>query len=383
MRSKTFSALLQLRNLGVLTVRYMGTAGLEKLISSRFPTKWTSLQKLHLVSLPIKVSSATVVSTEVARDNYQLCNSFEAYGFQYLDVANYWMSLSFTNPYQIRWTTLRLLAESQQHTVENLMKKISEEGLCGISSTPTVPECISALATLLKAQGVCEKALSDLIDKLNSHEISNFARIRQLLHSVEISQLLMRYINSHPDTIISEYSCLSRINIAEFLTYLQEIRDLGLASPNTISNYLTGSYLHPSKRGFQSASTKQVLDLLGLSRDDAAKNKLHKYTIMYMLQTRGYQAIEQTFDYLLSEGYLRRHIASSPLVLAFSKQTIKGLLAKPPKQFDSQFNATTDKVEKLNLIFKRLDQMQDWKITNYYLSKPIILMDNEKTPYRW
>jgi len=92
----------------------MGTAGLEKLISSRFPTKWTSLQKLHLVSLPIKVSSATVVSTEVARDNYQLCNSFEAYGFQYLDVANYWMSLSFTNPYQIRWTTLRLLAESQQ-----------------------------------------------------------------------------------------------------------------------------------------------------------------------------------------------------------------------------------------------------------------------------
>lgn len=144
------------------------------------------------------------------------------------------------------------------------------------------------------------------------------------------------------------------------------MKPFGLRSPGEVVNYLSGTYVNPSLRAVKSVRTIEVLKLLGLTRKEADQLGFTKSAITLVLDHLNMRSIEATWDYLLKSGYSQADIAKAPFILAFSLFQIKDLLTEKPKAFSAKFNHTSDKVEKLNIIVKTLDNIYDQKFERFY-----------------
>ena len=221
---------------------------------------------------------------------------------------------------------------------------------------PSRQQCIDVLSELLLAVGANNDFLSELQEKLYSDEVTDRVFSRDCIYAISIARLLIGYLGTHPDSIITEYNCLLMVDLQLLIEQWRDVKRFGLHLPSEIVNYLTGRYIKPTSRIVKSYSTMAVLDLVGLSREEADSKGFSKEVIIFILNTLTLSTVENTYKYLLNVGYTKKDISDMPFILAFSARQINTLLKDDERASIVHSGETLDNVGKLWWIVNTLSE---------------------------
>lgn len=194
---------------------------------------------------------------------------------------------------------------------------------------------VTYLTDMLKNLGANLNSVKKLEDTLIADEVGDRKFVKKCTHTIGIAHLLMNHLGTCPNSVISEYNCLLYIDSMRLIDGIQDLKALGLSTPAEVVNYLTGQYILPYMRPVRSVRTLHVLDLLGLSSEEANKLGFTKPIILQILDNLNIRTIENTYEYLLRLGYTSDEIAKTPFILGYATSQISAYLDEYSKDSDS------------------------------------------------
>lgn len=262
--------------------------------------------------------------------------------------------------------------------MENLIEVLqtgSDRYGFNFSKTYNLNELMDAFMNMLVISGIEPQEAEELKDKFNSRAIVNASKLSELGKVVALSRILLGHTPCEARFIISEYSCLNKIEMDSLLDNLKDIKAMGFYNPVVTAAYLTGFVVPMDQRGVSFESTKDVLKILGIDQKAADELNFTKRLIVYLLTKPGLKAMDDTFNYLLKEGYLRRDIAAAPYILAFSQHKIRGLAVEPPKIASPM----SQKVTKLEAIIDKLLETDTRKMLKFFKNQSVSTRDKRRT----
>ncbi|XP_067950114.1 uncharacterized protein [Watersipora subatra] len=326
---------------------------------------WNTSDLLRIV--PKAVTSRPNIHNPKVLD---LCQRLQDLSYDFKDIEGRWRELVKYDCHQVTSATHSLVAEGKLLTDENLLKGLENSVLSyshkQLSSLSSREQHISILVSLLNNYRATEKLLIDFREKLAHYELSDRMFVDECTQAIYVAHVLLAHLGTSADSIMQEYNCLLAVDIYLLLDRLDDVRAFGIKKPNEIVNYILGIYMRPSRRAIKSYSTRAVLQLLGLSSDEADSLGFSKEAIQCILHSVNIETVEGTYDYLLNSGYTRFDIARVPFILAFSAWQIRELLEDISGSTMSEFNHLTGKTDKLNFLGRLLDELYGSKMERFY-----------------